>query len=88
MVCGWGKELYGTLLADAGADYLWSDDPSANSVPLNLKACLKKRMLQIIGSPAGFWLSKADALKEDERYSKFTAYTDGQIYNNNARSNA
>ncbi len=83
-----GKSYMARLLADAGADYLWSDDPSANSVPLNFESVFEKAHAADYWIPAGFWLSKADALKEDERYSKFTAYTDGQIYNNNARSNA
>ncbi len=82
-----GESYVATLLRDAGADYLWADDKTTGSIALSLEEVLDK------ASGADYWLnvfgtSKADVLAGDERLGQFEAFKSGQIYTNNARSNA
>lgn len=83
-----GKSYIAQLLADAGADYLWADDPSIGSLSLDFEAVLDKAADAQYWVNAGFfWTSLADAVAEDERYGNFAAFKSGEVYTNNARVN-
>lgn len=81
-----GKSYMAQLLADAGADYLWKDNPSSSSVMLSFEEVLNKAIDAEYWLPTAYWKTKSDALAEDERYEKFNAFRSGQTYNNNVRS--
>ena len=80
-----GRSFMARLMADAGADYLWKDDPASGSVTFSFEQVLEKAVNADFWLPTTYWLTTADALKEDERYAKFKAFQTGQIYNNNVR---
>ncbi|MBZ0242140.1 MAG: ABC transporter substrate-binding protein, partial [Bacteroidales bacterium] len=72
-----GNSYLAQIFEDAGADYLWKDDPSTASVPLDIESIIAK------GSTADFWrisqASNADygydqLLKENPLYSSFEAF--------------
>lgn len=83
-----GQSYVAELLRDAGADYLWSDDTTTGSIPLDFEIVYDK------GQNADYWLNPGNAmtlqelLGEDARYSEFAAVKSKKIYNNNARVNA
>ncbi len=83
-----GKSYMAQLLADAGADYLWKDNPSSSSVMLSFEEVLNKAIDAEYWLPTAYWKTKSDALAEDERYEKFKAFQTGQTYNNNVRATA
>ena len=71
------------LFRDAGADYLWSDEPSAGSIPLSFEEVFEK------GGAADYWLIKYnsaepltyDGLRRDyEPYRRFAAFENGRVY--------
>ncbi|MEH2153987.1 ABC transporter substrate-binding protein [Nostoc sp.] len=83
-----GKSYLAKYLADAGANYLWSDDKSSGSLPLSFEVVLER------AANADYWLnfsqywkSLKDLVAEDNRYADFKAVKTGNLYNNNARVN-
>jgi len=83
-----GKSYMSNLIADAGAEYLWSDNNSTGSTPLTFEAVYAK------AKDCDVWIntynanSKKELLSYDERYGLFKAFKDGRIYNNNKTQNA
>ncbi len=83
-----GKSYMSNLIADAGAEYLWSDNNSTGSTPLTFEAVYAK------AKDCDVWIntynanSKKELLSYDERYGLFKAFKDGRIYNNNKIQNA
>ncbi|MBL8154428.1 MAG: ABC transporter substrate-binding protein [Anaerolineae bacterium] len=84
-----GRSYLAQLLADAGADYLWADDPSTGSLFLDFETVFDR------AAEANFWVnvnpywaSLADAEAEEPRYAGFAAFQNDQVYSNNARLNA
>ena len=83
-----GKSYVAKYLADAGANYLWSNDKSSGSLPLSFEVVLER------AANADYWLnfrqswkSLKDLVAEDNRYADFKAVKQGNLYNNNARVN-
>lgn len=80
-----GKSYFAQYLADAGANYLWSDNNSKASLPLDFESVFQR------GAEADFWLNGSqswsslnDILMSDDRYKNFAALQTGQVFNNNA----
>ncbi len=83
-----GDSYFAQLLADAGADYLWSDDDSTGGIPLDFESVFERAADAEIWLPnTSFWASLDDAVAADERYAEFAAFEQGNVYNNNAQVN-
>jgi len=73
------------LTADAGGDYLWSDDDSRGSLPLGLEAVTAR------ASQAEIWLQPwtVRSLEElaalDERFTALPCFQQGKVFNNDMR---
>ncbi|MBC1237115.1 ABC transporter substrate-binding protein [Nostoc sp. 2RC] len=83
-----GKSYVAKYLADAGGNYLWSNDQSAGSLPLSFEVVLER------AANGDYWLNFSqswqilkDLVAEDNRYADFKAAKTGNLYNNNARVN-
>ena len=82
-----GQSYAAQFLRDAGASYLWADDETAGSIPLDFEAVYER------AADADFWVNvgRAKSLKDlseaDERYTQFKAFQKGNVYNNNKRLN-
>ena len=77
-----GKSYIAQLFADAGADYIWKDNPSTASVPMDAESILAK------AQHADFWrvinsnpfpMTYASLAKESPVYPLFDAYKKHQI---------
>ena len=77
-----GKSYIAQLFADAGADYIWKDNPSTASVPMDAESILAK------AQHADFWrvnnsnpfpMTYASLAKENPVYPLFDAYKKHQI---------
>lgn len=84
-----GNSYVAQYLADAGANYLWAENKSSGSVPLDFEAVYAK------GRGADYWLHVSqdwetleEIIAQDQRYAKFQAIQENQVYNNDARLNA
>lgn len=75
------------LLADAGADFLWADEPGT-SVPLDFEVVFDRAAeAEYWVNVNQFWQTAADMLADDPRFAEFRAYEEGNIWNNNRRMN-
>ena len=77
-----GRSYIAQLFADAGADYIWKDNPSTASVPMDAESILAK------AQHADFWrvnnsnpfpMTYATLAKESPVYPLFDAYKNHQI---------
>lgn len=82
-----GASYAARLIADAGGDYVFADDPNTGGVPLSFEAVLEAAQDADIWINTNMWRSLADGLAEDERYAEFAAFANGQVYNYYKRSN-
>ena len=84
-----GKTYPAQLLRDAGANYLWADDDSRQSLALDFETVYEKAHdADCWITMKNGWFSRDDVVAEDERYRKFTAFETGNVFNANARLNA
>ncbi len=84
-----GKSYVAHYFRDAGANYLWADNPSTGSIPLSFEAVLDRAAQAKIWLTSSLgWQNQADILATDPRYSNFVAVRTKQVFNNNARVNA
>lgn len=83
-----GNSYMAHFFRDAGADYLWKDDPNTGSIGLSFEAVLEK------AEKAGFWLIKynspneltlSELARNYPNYAFFDAYKKGNIYTCNTR---
>jgi iron complex transport system substrate-binding protein len=86
-----GQSYFARILEDAGADYLWKDDPHAASFPLDYEAVFSKAhdadYWRIIGS-YGDDASYEGLLAENELYEYFSAFANRKVIYCNARKSA
>lgn len=82
-----GQSYVARMLADAGAAFLWADDPSTGGIPLAFEAVFEQ------AADADFWVnvdphtSLKDLLAADSRYAAFKAMQNGNVWNNDLRTN-
>jgi len=80
-----GKNFAAQLIADAGGEYLWADDPSNGFLELSFESVYEK------AHGADFWIGVASfkGLKEieaaDKRYTRFKPFQTGQVYTYDTR---
>ncbi len=79
-----GKSFMSCMLSDAGANYIWQNTGQSGSLPLGFEEVFSKAV------NADYWLnlhlnnSKQDIAKQDKRYTAFSAWKEGNLFNNNA----
>ena len=84
-----GKTYAAQLLRDAGANYLWADDGSQQSLALDFETVYEKAHdADCWITMRNAWYSRDDVVAEDARYRKFAAFKTGNVFNANARLNA
>jgi len=84
-----GQSYLAQFFADAGAAYLWADDESTGSIPLDFESVFEQAADADFWVNAGFfWFTQADAMAEDARFEEFAAFQNGRVYTNNGRVNA
>lgn len=83
-----GNSYIANLLADAGAEYFWSNEKQTGSIPLPFETVYTK------AKDCDFWINlyqvntKKELLSYDERYSLFNAFKKNKLYNNNKIQNS
>ncbi len=83
-----GKSYAAQLVAAAGGAYLWADDKSGGSLPLDFEAVYEKaHTAEVWLTMRNDWHSLAEVQAADERYTAFAAFNNGRVYNANARLN-
>ncbi len=81
-----GNSFAAAFLKDAGAAYLWADDPSSGSLPLAFEAVFEKAQNADFWLNVGFVGSLDDLKAMDTRYADFAAFQNGNVWNNDAKT--
>jgi iron complex transport system substrate-binding protein len=82
-----GGSYVARLLEHAGASYLWKDNKETGAIPLDIESVYVRAADADFWINTGTWSRKDDALKHDTRFTDFKAYQEGNMYNNNRRTN-
>ena len=83
-----GRSYAAQLVSAAGGSYLWADNETKGSLPLDFEAVYEKaHAADVWLTMRNAWHSLADVRADDERYTAFTAFNKGEVYNANARLN-
>lgn len=82
-----GNSYVARLLADAGAAYLWADDDSTGSQQLSFEVVFEKAQNADFWLNTSSWQRLTDGANADERFTRFAAFQNGKVFNNNARLN-
>jgi iron complex transport system substrate-binding protein len=80
-----GKSFAAKLIHDAGGDYLWSDNPSDEAVPLDLESVYVKAVNADIWINPGVALNLGQLAQFDERFLDLPVLLKGEVYNNDNR---
>jgi len=81
-----GKTWMAAMIADAGGDYVWKENASRESIPINIETIVHQ------GGTADFWINTgaartlAEIRSVDERLSLIKPFQAGAVYNNCART--
>ncbi|MFZ5999791.1 MAG: ABC transporter substrate-binding protein [Bacteroidota bacterium] len=83
-----GKNYAAQLLADAGANYLWSDDTSNGFLELSFESVFQKAKEADYWIGVGSFNSLNELKAAENRYSLFKPFEDKTVYTYNARLGA
>ncbi|MDR1672221.1 MAG: ABC transporter substrate-binding protein [Bacteroidales bacterium] len=83
-----GKTTIASLIADAGGDFLWKDNDSHESYPVNIEAIMEKGAIADLWLNTGAARSLAEIKSVDERLAFARPWQTGQVFNNYARMGA
>ncbi len=83
-----GESFMAHLVADAGGDYLWADEPRAGSLPLSLESVYERAVNADYWIHPSSWTSLAEIARADERFTTLTAFAERRVYSNDARMNS
>jgi len=82
-----GESFAARLIRDAGGDYLWADNHSAQAVPLDLESVYVRAVQAQIWINPGAATSLNELHNFDQRFTELGVIQSGMIFNNNARLN-
>ncbi len=82
-----GQSHVAQFLTDAGASYPWSDDESTSSLYLDFETVYESASTADYWINVGFFNGLSDLVAADERFAEFAAYTNGNVFNNDAATN-
>lgn len=82
-----GASYASGIINDAGADYLWKDNPATGSLKLDFEQVYEKAHDADFWINVHYWNKLSEIPKADPRYTKFKVYHTKNIYNNNLSVN-
>ncbi|MBN1687061.1 MAG: ABC transporter substrate-binding protein, partial [Spirochaetales bacterium] len=80
-----GGSFAARFYEDAGAAYLWAEDDSTGSLMLDVETVYEKAGDADFWVNTGYWNTLQDVKAADERFTEFTVFKTGAIFNNNRR---
>ena len=80
-----GDSYMSNVLKDAGAHYLWSDDPGTGGIQIDFEAVYAKGLKSDFWINPGFVKSQEEIFEKDERLKDFQPIKLDKVYNSNNR---
>jgi iron complex transport system substrate-binding protein len=81
-----GRSYMARLIADAGGDYLWKDDPGTGGLTLSVEAVYERAWNADAWINPGTTLSVAELAAIDSRFKSTPALTRGAVFSNTLKS--
>ena len=81
-----GKTWMASMIADAGGDYIWKENTSHESIPINIETIVHQARTADLWINTGAARSLKEIIKVDERLSLLKPFQTGAVYNNCARA--
>lgn len=83
-----GNSYAAQLFRDAGAAYIWEENESDVTIPLDFESVFDQAATADVWVNASQdWFTHGDAISTDPRYGSFNALKQDSVFNNNARMN-
>lgn len=82
-----GKSYMANMIADAGGDYLWKDNPSRESFVVSLESAIVKATQAELWINTGQTHSIQEILESDERFKIIPSLQMKMVYNDNKQMN-
>jgi iron complex transport system substrate-binding protein len=83
-----GKSNLANLINDAGASYIWNDDTTKESFPMNLELVFNTVLNSDFWINSGSANSKSEIINTDSRLKLLKAFSSNRIFNNNSICNS
>lgn len=80
-----GESYVAQLIEDAGGDYVWADDESTGALFFDIESVFAEAGDADVWINPGTWTSLEQGAAEDERFTEFASFTNGEVYNYNRR---
>ncbi len=80
-----GKSYAAKLINDAGGDYLWRENRSAQAIPLDLESVYARAVEAQIWINPGAATSLEELIRFEERFADLPVLKKGMVFNNNRR---
>lgn len=81
-----GESYAARFIRDAGGDYVWADDESTGALFFDIESVYAEAGEADVWINPGTWMSLDQGRAEDERFTAFRAFENGQVFNNNRRT--
>jgi iron complex transport system substrate-binding protein len=82
-----GNSYIARLISDAGGNYLWKNNNSDETIPIDLETAFHEALYSDYWINIGTANNRNDILKVDSRFGNLQSFKSGNLYNNNSRSN-
>ena len=83
-----GRSYTARFLRDAGARYLWADDPSTGALPLDIETVYETAVDADVWLHPSSWASLEQIIDADSRLGGLRAVQEARVYANDLRMNA
>ncbi len=83
-----GGSFAGKLLSNAGGTWPWRSNASTGSISASTETVFDKSGTAKLWINTSNWKTKAEALKEESRFSDFTAFKSGQVWSPSLQVNS
>jgi iron complex transport system substrate-binding protein len=83
-----GKSYMANMIADAGGDYLWKENPSRESFVVSLESAIVKATQADLWINTGQTKSIREILETDERFKIIPSLQRKMVYNDNKQMNS
>ncbi|MDR2580377.1 MAG: hypothetical protein LBC85_05225, partial [Fibromonadaceae bacterium] len=81
-----GNSYFANFLRDAGAKYIWENNPQTGILTLGIETALQSGMQAEFWLHPSLWASKAEIMQNEPRMSMLPLWQSGKVYQSSKRT--
>ncbi|MDR2732439.1 MAG: ABC transporter substrate-binding protein [Fibromonadaceae bacterium] len=85
-LAGGGNSYFAKFLRDAGAKYIWENNPQTGTITLGIETALQSGMQAEFWLHPSLWASKAEIMRNEPRMAMFPLWQTGKIHQSSKRT--